>query len=388
MAQEAKITITAKDIASAAFKRFGAAVRRATARLKTFKASAGRLGTFLRNKLLAAIVLVSIAMMAIGRLFGAMRESLDEVGESASDTADNLAKAATKSEQAADKMKATFGAFGKVGAGFVQMQAKVLGKAEEAGKKAVKTAEKVKKSMGGATVATSRFGKALDRISAAWARAKKVIFAAIAKAITPALEKLADLMESPEFEEFIRLLADDLAKIVTWIAEFIIDTLIPAFQEWMAAVEKAGGPVEWLKKKWWELKETVLKIIAIIIGKVLILSNAWRSIFESMAAIVVTAFLGIQMLINDIIEAIKEKIWAMLVAIQEALAALGIEVELPTIPDVQRAAGGGITETRGGGTTIINVTVPPGTENPTAFGESVGNSIILALRSQGMAVPV
>ncbi|GAG34806.1 unnamed protein product, partial [marine sediment metagenome] len=95
------------------------------------------------------------------------------------------------------------------------------------------------------------------------------------------LEKLAELMESPEFQEFVRLLAEDLADAAIAIADWFINSVIPAIQDFLAEVNNAGGPVEWFKKKWEELKTKIQGILAILRGDVEGTATGWRKAMQS-----------------------------------------------------------------------------------------------------------
>lgn len=206
---------------------------------------------------------------------GVAAENFDEMAEAADNASSSIANTADVAVESAAQIEGVFGAFGKVGEGFVQAQGRIFDQAEEVAENAIETAkmatkemEKFEDAVGGASQSTTRFGKALDRIGNAWTKAKNLILKAIAKAITPALEKLADLMESPEFQEFVELLAEDLAEAAAKLGKWFIEKAIPAIQKFMKEVKSAGGPVEFLKQKWQELKNHVRGILRDITGNV------------------------------------------------------------------------------------------------------------------------
>ena len=82
-----------------------------------------------------------------------------------------------------------------------------------------------------------------------------------------------------EFEAFVDLIAKDLAKAAINLAKWFVNKAIPAIKEFMAAVTKAGGPIEFLKMKWEEIKTTAKMVLAIIASRVLAESNKIRNFF-------------------------------------------------------------------------------------------------------------
>lgn len=275
-------------------------------------------GALLAGGLLAVVGI----LRGLPGAFGAMREaiegadaavsgagsSFEDTAEAASAAGEQMGETASAAVDAAGQIEGAFGAIGKVGEGFIQAQAKIFGKTADIAEDAIEKAQDASEAMedyedavGGAVKSTSRFGSALDRIGSAWDRAKTKILQAIAKAITPALEALAKLMESPEFEAFVELIAKDMAEAAAKLADWFITKAIPAIQEFMDKVTEAGGPIEFIKEKWAELKVRALMVLAIIVGKALIVSNSIRrffgraissvkSIFESLKIVVKATF--------------------------------------------------------------------------------------------------
>ena len=450
---------------AAAARNMGRAVKLAGTGFMGLGRMAGRLGGILRGALMGGMILAAGAVMGLRSAFSGMYDAMEgsdgvaggmaDVGEQAESTATGLDNAATASEKAAEKAKVAFGAWGQVGEGFVMAQGKiaeeVASTAASAASAATDSAEAMddaRDSIGGATQATSRFGKAVNRISAAFARAKTIILQAIAEAITPALEAFADLLESPTFQKFVDLLAKDLAKAAESVAKWLIDDVIPALEDLMEKVNAAGGPIEYLKIKWGELRATALMIFAIIVGKVLMASNWLRDKFKQAIDGIKLYFTTLgdaaQLIFNKIregaetamqgaIDTIKAAFNFLINALEKAInaaiqllrpfismynavaeAAGGSEIEGMGSVSLPRLAQGaivnspmaavvgdasspevvsplddlvGILKNLGVGGATINVTVPPGTSNPQAFGDSVGNAIVTAMRRSGQRLP-
>lgn len=251
--------------------------------------------------LTGGLLLVIGALRLLPGLFDGMRTAMEGAGDAATGAASNLddvteaAGAAASGisntvdviEESTETVEGILGAFGKVGPGFIQAQGEIFEQSEAMSEGAIDAAEAATEAMenyddavGGAVQSTSRFGGALDRIGAAWTAAKNTIMRAIATAITPALEALAELMESPEFQEFVKLLAEDLADAAIALGKWFVGVAIPAIQDFMAAVKEAGGPIEFIKKKFQGWKTTALMVLAIIVGKVLMASNSIRDFFK------------------------------------------------------------------------------------------------------------
>ncbi|RLI52677.1 MAG: hypothetical protein DRP09_17445, partial [Candidatus Thorarchaeota archaeon] len=301
----------------AATRKAGAGVRSLIGKLKGLRKAGGLaksamkglamgLGSLLAGGLMAVVGAVRL----LPGLFSAMRTATDGAADSASGAAGNLddaadaagaaasefSKSADETEAAGRKIKGVFGAFGQVGEGFIQKQGKTFDAVKATAEAAVDAAgdagtaiDAVDSAVGGATSRLSRFGSAMDRIGAAWEKAKNTILKAIAEALTPALEALADLMESPEFQEFVELIAKDFAKAAKKFADWFIKKGIPALKKFMAQVKESGGLFKWLKDKlselWENTRRTMLMIVAIILGKLLIIINTWRGNWDMLKTI-------------------------------------------------------------------------------------------------------
>ena len=452
----------------AAASKMGSAVAGAGRGFSKLGSLAGRLGGILRGALTVGIGAAIGGIFGLRAAFGAMREAMEgsggvggalaDAGEQAQGAASDLSDAADAGEAAVTKIQGVFGAFGRVGEGFIQQQGKmaeettgVMDAAVSSAQSASDAMEDAQDSIGGATQATSRFGQATDRIANAFQRAKTIILQAIAKAITPALEKFADLLESPTFQKFVDLLAKDLAEAAEKVADWFINDVIPALEDFMEKVNEAGGPVAYLKEKWEGLKKTVLMIIAIILRKLLDWSNSirkkfgdtidwikdkWKKLkdgvqwyFEELGKAVEEIFSGIATTVTGALD-------TALRAIERALNAARIPINnfIRLFNDVSGAIGGPIisiipeislpTLAAGGiidrpmaaivgdnpaGEAItpldklpgiirealgdlagarITVMVPAGTANPQAFGASVGDSMVRQMRAQGLRMPV
>lgn len=424
------------------------AAGRAIAKLKalgrellTVSGFARRVGGLMRGVLTAGMMAVVGGAFALAGAFGAMREAMEGgeeatggAGGAAEDAAEKMeglaagaAQAAETSEKAAEKIKGVFGAFGQVGAGFIQEQGKILEQTAAQADEAVRTAKdaaaaakdtaEAMEAAGGsiddATQSTTRFGKALDRIGSVFDKAKTKILKAIAKAITPALEKFADLLESPVFEKFVDLLAKDLAKAAEKVAKWIVNKVIPAVMRLMKKINAAGGPVAYLKEKFEELKIKALMVLAIILGKALEWSNtlrgyatavgtAWGLLGDAMELAITTALsvaaAAARGTINGIISLFETGINGIIAGINtliglynkvaEAIGAATIgeigDVSLPRV-----GGSGGVEQSTGaGGDIIISVTVPIGTADPYSFGDGVGQSIVTAMRREGLRMPI
>lgn len=426
----------------------------------------GGLGGILRGVLTAGLFAAAGAVMGLRSAFGAMYDAmeggegvagaLEDVDDQAAGAADGLSAAADASQAAAAQAQVAFGAWGQVGEGYVQAQGRILEQTEQTAASAIDTAGDVadamdvaEDSISGATQATTQFGRAMNRIGGAFARAKRIILQAIAKAITPALKKLADLLESPEFQKFVDLLAKDLAKAAAAVAKWFVNKVIPAIKSFMEQVIEAGGPVEWLKQKWEEFKERLIRIYEIIVDKVrwavdrqmsywqgLIdrLKSMWQSFKDfvintmdriasgaqaALAGVVSfvkgawNVFLGaLESAANAAIDVINEFIHVYNVAARimrrETIKLIG-HVHIPRLqeggivsdpalavvgdapsPEVVAPLDdlvGILQEALGAGGMTINVTVPPGTIDPMGYGDAVGRSIATAMRRSGQRVP-
>lgn len=291
---EVSIIIKAKDAASATIKGVGGALSGLKARLSGVAAFAGKLGGILKGVLVGGLVALGGAIMGIRAGFGAIRDAMENTGDAAggggaavkdsakdiSESAGDIDKAADTTSAAAEKARVAFGAFGKVGEGFIQAQGAVTAAATKnaeaatgAADKAGEALDEVEAGAGSAGIALSRFGDAVDRIGTAWDKAKTKVLQAIGKALTPALEALADLMESPEFQAFVDLLAKDLAKAAEDVSKWFVDEAIPAISDFLDEVNNAGGPIDYIKLKFGELKDSIKKAFTDPIGQIMALGD-------------------------------------------------------------------------------------------------------------------
>lgn len=469
---EVSIIIKAKDAASATIKGVGGALSGLKARLSGVAQFAGKLGNILKGVLVGGLVALGGAIMGIKAGFGAIRDAMEDTGDAAGgggaavkDSAEEISKGAGDIDKAADttsaaaeKARVAFGAFGKVGEGFIQAQGAVTAAAAKnadaatgAADKAGAALDEVEAGAGSAGIALSRFGDAVDRIGAAWDKAKTKVLQAIGKALTPALEALADLMESPEFQAFVDLLAKDLAKAAEDVAKWFVDEAIPAISDFLDEVNEAGGPVDYLKGKFEELKESVKKTFTDPIGKIMELGNkvddlairiigkaveklkewggeletffsgigetlgeVWTTIetkateiaetvktavedvFTGLGNVIITKLNKVVDGINDFISAVNTLAGAVgLPGLPKlgripALADGGI-VTKPTLALVGEAGPEAVVPLDGragmGDTYNIHVTVPAGTTNARQFGDAVGESIISQMRRAGLRLP-
>ena len=323
----------------AATRKAGAGVRSLIGKLKGLRKAGGLaksamkglamgLGSLLAGGLMAVVGAVRL----LPGLFSAMRTATDGAADSASGAAGNLddaadaagaaasefSKSADETEAAGRKIKGVFGAFGQVGEGFIQKQGKTFDAVKATAEAAVDAAgdagtaiDAVDSAVGGATSRLSRFGSAMDRIGAAWKKAKNTILKAIAEALTPALEALADLMESPEFQEFVKLLAEDLADAAASIAKWFIDDVVPAIQSFLVEVNKAGGPVEYLKQKWEELKTRIQEILAVLRGDADSTATGWREALLKVVQFYVNSWRIMLELVGKFIKGAIELFWKL-----------------------------------------------------------------------------
>ncbi len=541
---ETKIVIRARETAGRVFKNISAKIRQATISAKKFitakpslegiiaagrrmarvfsrnvvrgfglaRRAAGAIGGVLRNVLMGGITAVVGGAALAGRALGGMRDALEGAeegaggaGEAAEESAADFGSAAEKTAEAAETAKIAFGAFGAVGEGFVMKQGSITeaaAKSADSAAKSAKTASKgLKKTtadLGKSAKASTRFGKALSRIGKQFDLIKKKVLAAVAKAILPALEKLADFMESPAFQKFVDLLAKDLANAAAKVGKWIETKLIPKVSDLIKEINKAGGIVAWFRLKWEELKTTVLKVVAIILGSLLIagraiktfFTNIWTAVtdfilgaakvigdtllgigtavtdifgdigtdistvfsdisttisgafddigtaisdavedvdtivqnFEDMGADIAEAFVTARQEVTDFFLGLPAKFEEFKTSIETAFSTIGSvitdvldqafqdildrfpfiqdlldlltggvdipEGSYPGLPGNSSSAVPGFTGAESGGDTYnISVTVPAGTTDPTAFGVSVGDAIVTALRRSGQRIP-
>lgn len=332
MSKALDITLRAKDAASKVFAGAGNAARGLAARLNSVKAAAhnmaagmahvtsaarkaistmGKLGGVLKGLAVGGLAAIVGAIAIVPRALGAMRNALEKTADSGggagaalTDTAEDADAAATSLDSAANttldaaqKAQVAFGAFGDVGAGFIQRQGSVTEAARNNAEAATSSAgeasealEETAAGFGTAETAASRFGSAMDRIGNALSEAGRRILVAIAEAITPALEKFADFLERPAFKKFVDLLAKDLAGAIGKVADWLADKALPKIEELLERINEAGGPIEFFKEKWEELKLTALMVVGIIVGKLLLASQSITRIANSIRDIIAKAF--------------------------------------------------------------------------------------------------
>lgn len=410
---------------------------------------AGMLGARLRS----AIPIIGMAVAAFGLLagavvrgIGAMRDSyveeaeaavgatsgLDDNAAAAEEAASSIGDAAAASAEASEKMRGTLGAMGDVGAGFVMAQSTLTKEVSKQADNAVVAAVKAKdamdateSAMGGGIKTTNRFVDAVDRIGAAFDVVGGKLRDAFAKAATPALEKFADLLESETFQEFVDLLAEDLADILTWVANWLIKEGIPKLEEWMEKINEVGGPIAALKKWWRDLRNTTAAIL-ISMGRAVaafsqrikfeftkirdFVLGIWETIEEAFERVKETIVVGLEIAfkqaanvviakLNDMIDAINKFIKAV-----NGLASILSIKGLPLIPKIPFLQEGGVVTdptlavlgergpeavipldqlggVGGGGVTIHSLTIH--VANP-----AEASSFIRALNARGVQVPV
>ena len=149
--------------------------------------------------------------------------------------------------------------------------------------------------------AMSRVGTVLDKIGARLKALGDIFLRAFGKALLPLLEKFLVFLEDPATEEFVTLLAEDLADAIAKIADWIGTKAIPKISEWITKINDMGGPLAALKGWWDGVKTTVLQVVAIILYEILRLTNyittsiaTWKQNFQNFKAIVDTVVAGIK----------------------------------------------------------------------------------------------
>lgn len=255
-----------KAQAAAGFAAFGAA---AAGGIRL----AARAMAVLKGALLGVGLLIGGGLMLMPRLFQSIRGAMDGTAKAAGGVGRNLDEAAQSAADATQKVQGVFGAWGDVGAGYVMAAGK---QTEEVANDAVDSAEAASEAIGEATERTSRFGALLDKIGARWAYLKNIFLSALGKALVPLLERVLVLLEDPATEKFVTLLAEDFAQGLEKVVGWLIDKVIPAFEDWMDQVNAAGGLVNWLK-------ETVTNRIRETVG-------VWSDNWQQAQAIVSTVW--------------------------------------------------------------------------------------------------
>jgi len=370
----------------------------------------------------------SVERVTEGSGGGGMAGAMDAAAESSEQMGSSVAATAAALDDAGRKIDITLGAFGAVGAGFTQRAGAALedtktmaDKATAAAGAATKSLGDADSALGGTSVRLSDFGAALDRIAASFQGAKDKIMVAIAGALTPALLEFAGILEGPAFQKFVDMLANELAEAAEDVSDWLINTGIPAFEDFLEAVENSGGVLKFIEGQWREFKRKLnvilLGIAAIIILPIENIVRVWGKNWRDLKWIVSTS---IQML-KDKFRELSERVNGIFMDIGDALANPFAHLEdivnsvfeiirgglgrLP--PWFLKIIGGFGGSDDGGGSggdweaqsardpggrngtgAQINVYVnaPPGS-NPRAFGAGVANGMLQELRRRGGRVP-
>lgn len=413
--------------------------------------------------LASGIFAVINAIRGLPAFLSGMRESLEGTRDAAGGAGSNLADAAEDAigasesfAQAADtidaaqkKITGEFGAFGKVGEGFIQRAGRVIEQATETAKNAgeaarvaVDSLDEAVSGLGAAEGATTRFGKALDRLGAGWENIRKIFFDALAVGMTPLLEELAKLMEDPRFQEFIKLLGENLAEVLLQLSGWLAEEGIPRFLEFIETVNDAGGPIVFIKKKIQEFQQSVERSFDWVVRAVIrfqeriretarehatkikeildktqelrdflvgafntiadtardrmgdlneFLRNPWRGLANFIAGV----WDGIQRIFADNINVIIDTLNALIRAYNRIASAIGV----PTISEIGRIGTPAPTKPKppegaqsrlpggaaAGMTVNINVGIAPGGfATPEEAGERVAQSYIRQMRAMGV----
>ena len=391
------------------------------------------------------ILIGGLLFRAIGGFTGLKNSAAGGGGAAAAtdELAENMEGLGTTAQTTQEKVKGLLGAFGEVGEGYIQAQGKAaqtLEKQSGAAAEAAKTTAAIQES----TSATG--AEAASRLSKAWERVAAIFQDKLGKVLLPLLDAVAAMLEDPRFLAFIELLATDLAGALESIVGWIVEDVIPAILDFADEVNEAGGPLKWLQGKWEELRNTVLRIVAIILGTLIIWGNKIKDIFEEVKGTLLGVWNGVRDGAIWAFEAIRLKVvgmWANIktifqIGINAIIGGLNSLIKgyneiggsfgLPTvgeIPGVKLAKGGIVSSPTaaivgdaatpeaiapigdlvgiirealggGGGLTIENlvIQVPPGTENPQAFGERAAGAFannlrnLAQIRQAGVRLPV
>ena len=367
----------------AAAKSGAAGVRRLAAGLVALRARASAAGAALAGKFMTGLGAITMIAGLASSAFNALKNGVMAVGEAMDDSggeatgaggdyaeagkdADKAAtsfdKAAKTTEKAAATAKVAFGAFGDVGAGFVMKAGSVTKQAEDTAKAAVASATAAGAAMDDATESTGKaekalgsFGKETSRLADGWNKAKKVLLQAIGKAMLPLISKLADMMEDPRFQKFIQLLADDLAKALGVVVDWLIKKVIPALLDFFDRMNEAGGPVNYVKGvfkgmveklegwmddlrdtwhgTWENIKSIFSGVVASLrtgfqdwidyqLGEFNTLLTGAEGVWGAIATAATTAFEGLQTSVNGIAASIESRFVKMVNGIIKALNVL------------------------------------------------------------------
>ena len=332
MAKAARLGLRGlKGITKGAARAMGVLIRLAPV-VSILVAGLGLLGAGLFNALggMEGLTEAMDGVAASGEAAGsAVADSMDDAAASTDAASAAMSAVGDDAEEAERKLAGVAGAFGAVGAGFVQRQGKLAESVALQSDAAVASAEsataalgEADKALGSSEVRVGRFGKATARLGKNWDFLRKILLRAIGKAILPLMEKLADMFEDPRFIEFVELLAEDLADAIAFVVKWIIKKAIPAILKFMKQVKKAGGPVEYFKKKLRELRDTATKVFAIMVGKCLEASNNIRGIFHSMGTMIRILWEGLKAFFTDA--------WAFIASGGET-AFLGLETPMRAV---------------------------------------------------------
>lgn len=384
---------------------------------------------------------------AIGGINGLKNSAAGGGGGAAGATeelAENMSDLGNVAQTTQTKVAGMLGAFGDVGEGYIQAQGKASQTFESQSEAATVAA---KKAVAAQETASATGAEAASRLSKAWERVAAIFSEAFGKVLLPLLDAVAEMMEDPRFLEFVTLLADDLAGAIQVVASWIIDEAIPAILDWMDEVNNAGGPVEWLMEKFGELRDTVIRIVAIILGTLSQWGNKIREIFNEVKLVLMGVWTDIQNAALFAFSTIQIKVIGMwnnikgifqiginaiiggLNSLIEGYNKIGTTFGLPAvgaIPGVSLARGGIVSSPTaaivgdaptpevvaplgdlvgilnealggaGGGLTIENLVIqaPPGEANPQRWGEQAARSFmsgmknLTQLRQAGVRLPV
>jgi hypothetical protein len=95
-----------------------------------------------------------------------------------------------------------------------------------------------------AAEASPALKKQLDELGADFSKIKKDVLGALGNALAPAIHALGLAVEDKRFQAFVKLLAEDLAKGVTWLAGIFTNKLLPAFMDLLPRIKPLTSIVE------------------------------------------------------------------------------------------------------------------------------------------------
>lgn len=341
---------------------------------------------------------LSLGALGAGAILGIPRllNSIKGAMAGATGAAGGVGKAAQSAAQSAEAAKkqvgGLMGAWGDVGAGYVMAAGK---KAQDVASDAAEVADEVADSMDRSGEATSRFGQVLDRIGKRWGELKDIVLRALGRALLPLLEKFLELLEDPATQQFVELLAEDLADAVTVVADWMMNKAIPAIGEWIKKINDMGGPLEALKGWWNNLKTTVLQIIAIILAEILRLTSyittsleTWKSNFRNLKTIIDTVVAGIKLAFGGLKATIKSVFEGIMVEIKNKINTIleyvnyviglyneiAVKIGLPELPTFGLLQTGGV----GAATTEGSYGARAATTGGVGTGFNIGTVVINA----------